>query len=139
MSSQVVALTPFTVRRIALWRDCDPAGVVYAGNFSDYLLDATALLRRHVFGLGWRAIRETTGVDTPAKALSPAIAGRLIDAAGRDHAGAGYAQTFILTAIMLIAGGISGLAPLNPEGTRQRCSILTSPAGKDIVLADETG
>lgn len=77
MSSQVVALTPFTVRRIALWRDCDPAGVVYAGNFSDYLLDATALLRRHVFGLGWRAIRETTGVDTPAKALSLVFQGSL--------------------------------------------------------------
>lgn len=85
------------------------------------------------------AILITYSVVTFAGLLSPAIAGRLIDAAGRDHAGAGYAQTFILTAIILIAGGISGLALLNPEGTRQRCSILTSPAGKDIVLADETG
>jgi len=36
----VVADRPFTVRRTARWVDCDPAGVVYAGRYPDYLLGA---------------------------------------------------------------------------------------------------
>lgn len=70
MPEQVIALSPFTVRRVARWRDCDPAGVVYAGNFPEYLLDATSHLRRHLFALSWDEVRRTTGVDTPAKAMS---------------------------------------------------------------------
>ncbi len=36
----VTGYAPFTVRRTARWHECDPAGVVYAGNFTDYLLSA---------------------------------------------------------------------------------------------------
>jgi MFS family permease len=66
------------------------------------------------------AILVTYSVITFAGFLSPAVTGRLIDAAGRDHAGAGYAQAFLMTAVILIAGGIAGLALLDPERTLRR-------------------
>jgi acyl-CoA thioesterase FadM len=68
---------PFTVRRVALWRDCDPAGVVYAGNFTHYLLDAASEFRRHLFGVDWQSIRQSLGIDTPAKAMSLVFQGSL--------------------------------------------------------------
>lgn len=74
---QVVSLTPFTVRRVARWSECDPAGVVYTGNFSEYLMSATHLFRRHVLSGDWHSIRETVQVDLPAKALSLVFKGSL--------------------------------------------------------------
>lgn len=44
----VVSMRPFTVRRCVRWSDCDPAGVVYAGNFPLYMLDACQLFGQHV-------------------------------------------------------------------------------------------
>ncbi|WP_372052725.1 acyl-CoA thioesterase (plasmid) [Tistrella mobilis] len=44
----VVSLRPFVVRRAARWSDCDPAGVVYAGHFPLYMLDACHLFGEHV-------------------------------------------------------------------------------------------
>lgn len=41
----IVSMHPFVVRRTARWSDCDPAGVVYAGRFPLYMLDAC-----HLFG-----------------------------------------------------------------------------------------
>lgn len=67
---QVIALRPFTVRRVVRWADCDPAGVVYSGNLAEYLLSATHLFRRHLFGESWSQIRRDWGIDTPAKAVS---------------------------------------------------------------------
>ena len=40
--------TPFTVRRAVRWAECDPAGVVYLGNFPHYLLSAVHLRTRSV-------------------------------------------------------------------------------------------
>lgn len=74
---QVISFSPFTVRRAARWSECDPAGVVYTGNFSEYLMSATHLFRRHILGGDWHSIRETAQVDLPAKALSLVFKGSL--------------------------------------------------------------
>ena len=39
----ISSLDPFTVRRAVRWAECDPAGVVYLGNYPHYLLSATHL------------------------------------------------------------------------------------------------
>jgi len=46
----VVQTRPFVVRRTIRWADCDPAGVVYTGNFTDYLLSAVMHYMRHLRG-----------------------------------------------------------------------------------------
>ena len=74
---QVIGSSPFTVRRAARWTECDPAGVVYAGNFTEYLLSAVHLFRRRVFGRDWGGIRGDLGVDLPAKATSLIYQGSL--------------------------------------------------------------
>ncbi|MGC3985611.1 MAG: acyl-CoA thioesterase [Pseudorhodoferax sp.] len=66
----VVSRRPFVVRRRVRWSDCDPAGVVYTGRFTDYALDAVALFYCEL-GEGqpaqWRA---SLGVDTPCKGMA---------------------------------------------------------------------
>lgn len=59
----VVSLHPFTVRRIPRWSECDPAGVVFTGNFTGYLLSAVQMLRRHLSG-------DADAARAPAKAVS---------------------------------------------------------------------
>ncbi|MFZ6046788.1 acyl-CoA thioesterase [Pseudomonas sp. CR3202] len=46
----VVCHQPFTVRRTVRWMDCDPAGVVFTGRFTDYLIGAVMHFYRHI---GW--------------------------------------------------------------------------------------
>lgn len=72
----VVSLVPFTVRRVARWSECDPAGVVYTGHFAEYLLSAVHLFRLHLFG-SWTEIRRALHVDLPAKAISLVFNGSL--------------------------------------------------------------
>jgi acyl-CoA thioesterase FadM len=74
---EVVSSAPFIVRRVARWSECDPAGVVYTGNFTEYMLSAVHLFRRHVFQASWQDIKSTLKVDTPAKALSMVFNGSL--------------------------------------------------------------
>jgi 4-hydroxybenzoyl-CoA thioesterase len=74
---EVVSRRPFVVRRVARWSECDPAGVVYSGNFAEYALSAMHLFRRHAFDATWRQIREHAGVDMPAKAISLVFNGSL--------------------------------------------------------------
>jgi acyl-CoA thioesterase FadM len=74
---EVISSCPFRVRRVARWSECDPAGVVYTGNFTEYMLSATHLFRRHVFGGTWKEIRGQVGIDTPNKALSIVFNGSL--------------------------------------------------------------
>jgi len=58
---------PFTVRRMARWADCDPAGVVYAGHYADYLIDAVSRFIRHTgFAIGMAKSR-LTQVGLPCK------------------------------------------------------------------------
>jgi len=67
---QVISTVPFVVRRAARWAECDPAGVVYAGNFPEYMLSAVHLFRRHVLQATWQEIKANARVDTPGKAIS---------------------------------------------------------------------
>jgi acyl-CoA thioesterase FadM len=66
----VAAWKPFTVRRTVRWAECDPAGVVYAGNFTEYMLATAHLFRQVVLG---RPVGQRDGnaqYGTPGKALS---------------------------------------------------------------------
>jgi 4-hydroxybenzoyl-CoA thioesterase len=74
---EVISKTPFTVRRVARWTECDPAGVVYTGNFAEYMLSAVSLFRRHVLQATWQEVRSSQKVDTPAKAISMVFNGSL--------------------------------------------------------------
>ena len=47
----VLALAPLTVRRTVRWSECDPAGVVYAGKFPDYMINTVSQFRTHVAGV----------------------------------------------------------------------------------------
>jgi acyl-CoA thioesterase FadM len=74
---EIISKRPFVVRRVARWSECDPAGVVYSGNFAEFALSAMHLFRRHAFDATWRDIRENAGVDLPAKAISLVFNGSL--------------------------------------------------------------
>jgi acyl-CoA thioesterase FadM len=63
----VVADLPFTVRRTARWADCDPAGVVYAGRYPEYLLGAAAHFLRAVRGVPVAVAPE---VELPCKHMA---------------------------------------------------------------------
>jgi acyl-CoA thioesterase FadM len=66
----VVHRDPFTVRRRVRWSDCDPAGVVYAGNFTEYLLSATDLFKQNLKVGGRIMTADHREYHTPGKALS---------------------------------------------------------------------
>ena len=66
----VASLSPFTVRRIVRWTECDPAGVVYLGNFPEYLISAVHLFRDRLFGRGWIAKDNRGGYQAPGKAIA---------------------------------------------------------------------
>jgi acyl-CoA thioesterase FadM len=66
----VASLAPFTVRRIVRWTECDPAGVVYLGNFPEYLISAVHLFRDRLFGQGWIAKDNRGGYQAPGKAIA---------------------------------------------------------------------
>lgn len=59
---------PFVVRRTVRWGDCDPAGVVYTGRFTDYLLGAVGLFSDHMAG-GAGRLASAHGVGMPCKAM----------------------------------------------------------------------
>jgi acyl-CoA thioesterase FadM len=69
----VASPSPFTVRRIVRWTECDPAGVVYLGNFPEYLISAVHLFRDRLFGTGWIATDRSRGYQAPGKAISMAF------------------------------------------------------------------
>ncbi|WP_455286909.1 acyl-CoA thioesterase [Cupriavidus necator] len=64
----VLSDAPFVVRRTVRWSDCDPAGVVYTGRFTDYLLGAVGLFSDHIAG-GAGRLGAVHGVGTPCKAM----------------------------------------------------------------------
>jgi len=66
----VVCDAPFTVRRIARWIDCDPAGAVFTGRFTDYLLGAVMHFLHHIgYGVGGREWK-AHGIGLPCKHMS---------------------------------------------------------------------
>ena len=60
----VVALQPFRLRRQVRWSECDPAGVVYAGQFVGYMLAAVQQFRNHISGP-----QQGRSYGTPGKGL----------------------------------------------------------------------
>jgi len=66
----VVAEQPFTVRRTVRWGDCDPAGIVYTGRFTEYLMGAVMLFMRHLESGPGSARQQEHGIDTPCKGMS---------------------------------------------------------------------
>jgi acyl-CoA thioesterase FadM len=69
-SSEIVTShLPFTVRRVARWADCDPAGVVFTGKFTDYLLGAVMHFLRHI-GYGPGTQKHEQRVGLPGKHMS---------------------------------------------------------------------
>lgn len=66
----VLSTSPFVVRRRVRWGECDPAGVVYAGRFTDYLLSAVMLFHEHVLGGFSEAYRKQAGIETPCKGMT---------------------------------------------------------------------
>jgi acyl-CoA thioesterase FadM len=65
----VVSRRPFTVRKRVRWSDCDPAGVVYTGKFSEYLLTAVHYFFDELGGGHYARWLKTLQVDTPCKGL----------------------------------------------------------------------
>lgn len=63
----VVADQPFTVRRTARWVDCDPAGVVYAGRYPDYLLGAVSHFLRALRGV---PVTVAPDIELPCKHMA---------------------------------------------------------------------
>ena len=66
----VVSDFPYVVRRIIRWSDCDPAGVVYIGRFTDYLLDAAMHFLRHLGHGAGTAAWNSQKVQFPGKHMS---------------------------------------------------------------------
>jgi len=65
----VVSRLPFVVRRRVRWSDCDPAGVVYTGRFSEFVLDAVQLFFSDIAGGSYHRWVAGLGVDTPCKGM----------------------------------------------------------------------
>lgn len=65
----VLQEVPFTVRRRVRWGDCDPAGVVYTGQFGDYVISAVELFYEYLIGSPINHARKIHGFGTPTRAL----------------------------------------------------------------------
>ncbi|GJH14221.1 acyl-CoA thioesterase [Caballeronia novacaledonica] len=64
---------PFTVRRTVRWADCDPAGVVFTGRFSDYVLSAVALFKEFIAestGGEGKSLGERFNVGLPCRGMT---------------------------------------------------------------------
>lgn len=65
----VLSESPFIVRRTVRWSDCDPAGVVFTGRFTDYVLGAVGLFHQYMSGYAPQPFGEMHGVGTPCKGM----------------------------------------------------------------------
>lgn len=57
------------VRRRVKWGECDPAGVVYAPRFCDYVVEAQDAFMGHLLGIPLQQRLAELDLGTPAKAL----------------------------------------------------------------------
>ena len=69
-SEYVLSDEPFVIRRTVRWSDCDPAGVVYTGQFSTYVLSAVSLFSDHLAGRAGKSLGQAHGVGTPCRGMS---------------------------------------------------------------------
>jgi len=66
----VVNEVPFTVRRRVKWSECDPAGVVYTGTFSEYVISTAELFYSSLFGAPPQRMKSAMECGTPTRALA---------------------------------------------------------------------
>jgi acyl-CoA thioester hydrolase len=66
-SESILRVAPFVVRRMVKWHECDPAGVVYAGNFVTYASSASHMFLGHLLGGRFHEKKREIGIDFPAK------------------------------------------------------------------------
>jgi acyl-CoA thioesterase FadM len=75
---RLLSRRPLVIERRVRWADCDPAGVVYTGKFSEYLLSAMGYVFDTLAGeqryFEWL---KRLGVDTPCKGLELEFHGAL--------------------------------------------------------------
>ncbi|AWV05651.1 thioesterase (plasmid) [Burkholderia sp. JP2-270] len=69
-SEWVVCEEPFIVRRCVKWGECDPAGVVYTVNFSEYVISLANRFYAYLLGAPLESAKDEHGFGTPVKALS---------------------------------------------------------------------
>ncbi|WP_254699724.1 acyl-CoA thioesterase [Trinickia violacea] len=63
-------MQPFVVRRCVKWGECDPAGVVYTVNFSEYVISLADRFYASLLGKPVESGKNGLGFGTPVKALS---------------------------------------------------------------------
>ena len=66
---QLLSRHPFVVQKRVRWADCDPAGVVYTGKFTEYLLLAVSYFFDEIGGGHYAQWLRGLGVDTPCKGM----------------------------------------------------------------------
>jgi len=69
-SEKVISTLPVVVRRRVRFGECDPAGVVYTPNFSEFALSAYQWFVSSLLGEPMFAAMKRRGFDSPVKALS---------------------------------------------------------------------
>jgi len=69
-SEKMISTLPVVVRRRVKFGECDPAGVVYTPNFSEFALSAYHWLVSSLLGEPMFAAMRRLGFDSPVKALS---------------------------------------------------------------------
>lgn len=73
----VISRSPLVIEKQVRWADCDPAGVVYTGRFSDYLLTAVDYFFADLGGGRYFDWLQALQVDTPCKGMDLAFHGAL--------------------------------------------------------------
>lgn len=140
----LVSRTPLVVHKRVRWADCDPAGVVYTGKFSEYLLVAVGYFF-DVLGQGHYARwLQSLEVDTPCKGLDLTFHGALWPEdvfRMHCHVGAIREHSYDLHVEATQEGGrrvFSGrFSPICiRRGVRERTAI--PPAMRDALLAHQS-
>jgi acyl-CoA thioesterase FadM len=66
----VVGTNPITIRRRVKWGECDPAGVVYMVNYSEYVVSAYEIFMAVLLGEGFVKTKARLRIALPAKAFT---------------------------------------------------------------------
>jgi len=66
----VVGTDPITIRRRVKWGECDPAGVVYMVNYSEYVVSAYEIFMAVLLNEGFVKAKARHRVALPAKAFT---------------------------------------------------------------------
>ena len=69
-SEKMISTQPVVVRRRVKFGECDPAGVVYTPNFSEFALSAYQWFMSSLLGEPMFAAMNRMGFDSPIKALT---------------------------------------------------------------------